>query len=294
MPGLTQAPGSVSQGDAYMTVGESRRMAEARISRTNSTAGRLFAFDVCSDTNILSEGEIHVWQLDLRNGEWDGFSSVLSRDEHEKTNRFRYARLRENFSRMRIGVRLILSRYLDASADRIQFSYTEAGKPSMAGSRVFFNVSHSNDIGLIAVALCPVGVDVELITDLKSEGTGIVAMVCHETERTELDMLSTVERCRLFYQLWTRKEAFCKAVGIGLQYAIADLFFQKQGLPLLYQVCDTRYGRLPYYVHDLACPLGYAGSVCAPFRPAAIRLFDGSLRAGSEDGSANLKEGGNF
>lgn len=246
-------------------------MSSGPSSRINQTARGLFSPGLFSDTKSLSQGEIHLWQLDLRNSQCDGLSSVLSRDERQRANRFRYANLRKNFSRMRIALRLILGGYVDASPDRIRFSYTKWGKPEIAGSGVFFSVSHSGNIGLVAVALCPVGVDIELITDSKPEEAGIVAIVCHETERAELNIVSVVERGRLFYQLWTRKEAYCKAIGVGLQYGLTDLFFQSRRQPFEYQVCDSRYGRLPYYVHDIACPLGYVGSICVPFTTTSIQ-----------------------
>jgi 4'-phosphopantetheinyl transferase len=230
-----------------------------------------------SEANAINERQIHVWHLNLRDEQWDRFHSVLSRDEEEKGRRFRYAGLRENFSRARIALRLVLSRYLGLCADRIEFSYTKTGKPEIASSGIFFNMSHSGNSALIAVALCPVGIDIELARDSKFEEEGIVKMVCHETERAELDMLSPVERRRLFYQLWTRKEAYYKAIGVGLQEAICDLFFQSRDAHRVYQVCSARSGRLPYYVQDLTCPAGYTGSVCVSCRSASIRLMAGSF-----------------
>lgn len=229
--------------------------------------------DMGSSALTLSESEVHVWQLNIRDQQWDCFSNVLSGDEREKAGRFRYARLRESSFRSRIALRLVLSRYLDLAADRIQFSYGESGKPGIAGAALFFNVSHSGDLALIATALHPIGVDIELIANSKLNMTDVIETVCHVTERAELDVLSPAGRRRLFYQVWTRKEAFCKAVGVGSQYAFAEVHFANAGSHSAYQVCDDRYGPLPFYAHDLAGPVGYAASICVPLDRPYIQLL---------------------
>jgi 4'-phosphopantetheinyl transferase len=94
------------------------------------------------------------------------------------------------------------------------------GKPALASgqavSSIRFNLSHSCGLILLSVTLYEeVGIDVEFIrADLTV--SDIAARFFSPAENLFLSKLPTPERQRGFYQCWTRKEAFLKAVGEGL------------------------------------------------------------------------------
>ncbi|MBY0229774.1 MAG: 4'-phosphopantetheinyl transferase superfamily protein [Gemmataceae bacterium] len=154
---------------------------------------------------------VEVWTLALN--EAPDLSRVLSQDERERAARLRHDKDRRQFVAARGGLRLVLGRTLGVPPESLAFEVAGAGKPGLAGSPLRFNVSHSYDAALIALSDAELGVDVELMrprdiwpdmarryfTPYEAERIG------GETE---------------FYAVWTRKEAFLKALGLGLSHGL--------------------------------------------------------------------------
>src|SRR5438309_1814991 len=115
----------------------------------------------------LPENEVHVWQTTL-NMAASGFAKmwqILALDERERADRFHFEVDRRRAAIGRAYLRLLLGQILDLPAHNLRFQYDEYGKPGLAPKReqlVQFNVSHSGDLILIAIARgLAVGVDVE-------------------------------------------------------------------------------------------------------------------------------------
>jgi 4'-phosphopantetheinyl transferase len=147
-----------------------------------------------------------------------GMETSLSESERIRAAKFlrEEDRARYVFSKGRL--REILARYLDARAEEIAFCANEFGKPRLDApfhsSGICFNVSHSKDLVVIAVA-CDrqVGVDVEFvrtIVDFES--------IAHRwfTDSEREFVMSEQDSLNGFFRCWTRKEAFVKAIGKGL------------------------------------------------------------------------------
>lgn len=174
----------------------------------------------------LCREEIHVWRVSLNQPEpgiQESFR-LLNPDERERAGRFRFQKDRDHFTVARGALRVILSRYLDAPPERLSFCYNEYGKPSLpqrlADGDLRFNLSHSRGLALCAVACgCEIGVDVEWIrADLAGEET--IATYFSNQEAETIRALPPELRTQAFFDCWTRKEAFIKAVGEGLSYPL--------------------------------------------------------------------------
>jgi len=168
----------------------------------------------------LGPNEAHVWRVGL-NENAEGFARLansLSPDEQARADRFRFACDRDRFAFCRGALREILGGYLACPASEIALVYGAYGKPALAafhGSPVRFNVSHSNDVALIAVTHeREVGVDVEEIAAERPWET-IAPSVFSPRERARIAVLPPAERLRAFFAFWTLKEAFLKANGAG-------------------------------------------------------------------------------
>jgi 4'-phosphopantetheinyl transferase len=117
-----------------------------------------------------------------------------------------------------LTLRQVLALYLGEAAEEIEFTTGEYGKPRLAAEppRLAFNLSHSADLALVAVALDrEVGVDVERIKperDLVALGKRALAPEAAAAVREATEP----ERARLFYELWTQHEARLKCLGVGL------------------------------------------------------------------------------
>jgi phosphopantetheinyl transferase len=90
-----------------------------------------------------------------------------------------------------------------------------------AGRPVRFNSSDSGDIGVVAVAARPVGVDIEIDTP-RRQATRIAERMFAADERTALDAQRGDARRRLFHRCWVAKEAYAKGRGKGLAMRFAE------------------------------------------------------------------------
>jgi 4'-phosphopantetheinyl transferase len=165
----------------------------------------------------LSTSSVHVWCLDLSLHARPEDSVTLSSDERERAARFRFETDRARYVIARAGLRAVLSRYLDTSPETIRFSYSSTGKPALAdpASNICFSVSHSHELGAIAVCRRPVGIDVEhLRSGVEMDNLAERFFSPHDCE--VLRGVPPNDRMAAFFQIWTAKEALAKAVGTGL------------------------------------------------------------------------------
>jgi len=221
----------------------------------------------------LHDRDVDVWQVDIADACWDAFSDVLTLDETEKTDRFRTLKSRQYYRRFRSALRVLLARYSGQNAADIRLRYGEFGKPELANQQLHFNVSHSGNLGVIAISLHPVGIDLELMSPLDVE-SGMIDVVSHPVEKPLFERLSVSERCRLFYKLFTRKEAYCKALGVGLQRPLCSVWVAASPSSIGSQVHDEYSDNIsPFFVYDICSTIGCAVSVCLPFSDARISLL---------------------
>ena len=117
-------------------------------------------------------------------------------------------------------LREILGRYLGLDPNELNFSVATYGKPYLDsccvnGERLHFNLSHSDDLFLLAVASDrEVGIDVEkLHSDVPF--ADLARLAFSASEQQELFALPVHLQRSAFYRCWTRKEAYMKASGKG-------------------------------------------------------------------------------
>jgi 4'-phosphopantetheinyl transferase len=168
----------------------------------------------------LSQSSLQVWQfpLTLSDHPLDQYDRLLSEDERARAARYRFEKDARAFTVARASVRCLLARYIDARADDLRFDYAHYGKPALAKppKDLRFSVSHSGDLGMLAVALGhEIGVDIENI-QRNVDTDQLAERFFSERERVSLRQLSGDERARAFFRCWTSKEAFLKGQGLGL------------------------------------------------------------------------------
>ena len=145
--------------------------------------------------------------------------ALLDDEERARCHRFLSVRARRRFVLCRVALRVVLSERLGCANRALSFGYLEHGKPFATvdnqSADVGFNVSHSGQHGLIAIAAHDwLGVDVEeRVTNRDLEGIG--SLVYGSTERRLLAAATGCEKVHLFYRLWSMKEALIKALGSG-------------------------------------------------------------------------------
>jgi 4'-phosphopantetheinyl transferase len=171
----------------------------------------------------LPGGQIHLWRvgLDQPPAQIECLKQSLSPDERERAERFHFERDRRRFVVGRGGLRLILGRYLGLEPDRLRFDYGPRGKPALAEisggeGRLCFNLAHSGEVAVYALVRDQeIGVDVEQIR-LIIEMEQIARRFFATPEQAALLALPLEQRQAAFFNCWTRKEAYLKALGDGL------------------------------------------------------------------------------
>lgn len=180
------------------------------------------------------EGEIHVYRLDLAECQGRPFPrawALLDAGERERAECIRHEQTRRCFVWVRSCLRNLLGHYMGVAAGGIRFVLNEKGKPRLAGTApnqgLVFNVSHSGDCGLIALAKdTALGVDVERKRAM-AHMDGMAKRCFADSELAWWRSLPENHRQQAFFAFWSCKEAFAKATGegiaLGLDACVVDL-----------------------------------------------------------------------
>ena len=165
--------------------------------------------------------EVHLWQapLDPDQRELAALESLLSTDERERADRFRLDRDRARYAAARGWLRRLIARYLDVDASAVTFGRGAFGKPELthpAASWLRFNAAHSADLAVFAVASHrEIGVDVERVrADFPVDA--VANRFLSSEEQLALAALPPDRRSEAFFDMWVRREAYLKALGVGL------------------------------------------------------------------------------
>ena len=221
---------------------------------------------------LPSRAQVRLYLLDepttLPAAKLQQFSTWLSDDERQRWLRFHHADDRQRFLLARALVRSVLGAMLQQSPDRVQFSRNHHGKPELRQPGVpplRFNVSHTR--GLLALAVTVVddiGVDVEsMARDV--EMLSLAERFFAASETAMLRSLPPPELRENFFRLWTLKEAWVKARGLGLQFGL-DAFsigFSVDGCPVLLEGDDDARWSLLSCAHGGSFRLAVAVNVAA-------------------------------
>ena len=170
--------------------------------------------------------DVHIWRagLDLPGKNIEKLRETLASDERIRADHFRFERDRSRFIAARGILRLIISRYLSVEPGAIRFIYAKEGKPklqkALGKTGIQFNLSHSEGLALYVFAWNrEVGIDIEYMREI-SQIEQIVEQFFSVRERVLFGALPLREKKETFFNWWTRKEAFIKAVGEGLSYPL--------------------------------------------------------------------------
>ena len=193
--------------------------------------------DNSADDKLLRqlESEVHVWYSrtdeEPVTGRLDAVEAVLSAEELSKYRTIKHAKSRQSYLTAHVMLRLILSKYIDRPVHDWQFTRGDHGKPSLCLTDglpdIRFNLTHTTGLTACVVSLqndC--GIDVERHDRV------------HRFEAVSQRMFAD-EECRfladhdfdpaMFYRFWTLREAYVKALGLGLIGSTKDFYFQLAG-----------------------------------------------------------------
>jgi 4'-phosphopantetheinyl transferase len=176
--------------------------------------------------SLPSKSEVHVWRIGLGAdfGQDDWCESTLSHQELERAHRFVFERDRVEFIQSHAAMRVLLESYGIAPANKVALRTSHWGKPELDPQShsvpLEFNLTHARGIAVCAFAYeQSVGIDVELLR-IVNDADEIVKRHFSPEEQAEYSAVATEMRPRAFLNAWTRKEAFVKALGLGLGHPL--------------------------------------------------------------------------
>jgi 4'-phosphopantetheinyl transferase len=214
---------------------------------------------------LLSPGTVHVWSVDLNRPDDEARAfAILAADEQGRATRFRFERDRRRFTVARAALRTLLGHYVSQPAPGIAFIYGQNGKPALACPGPHFNITHSEELAVIALsAEVPLGVDVEKL-DRVVDQTLLRPGFASLTERVAFAAMVPAFRQQALLHWWTRKEALLKALGSGLSLPL-------DGFDVSIAPGDARLlgARLPEFsgawsLQDIRPAPGYLGAIAVP------------------------------
>jgi 4'-phosphopantetheinyl transferase len=222
-------------------------------------------------------GEIHVWRVDLAaTGSPDG-APVLSPDERERVARLLSEHKRARFIAGRSALRRLLGHYLAVLPQALVFRYGPHGKPGLAtGAALAFNFSNSRDLGLLAVTTGrEIGIDLEY----RHRGISVAALARHILSGSELadfQRLPLERRPQALLATWTRKEAYLKALGVGLVRSLKSFSagIADEAEPTVRQLVDADGEQRIWTFAPLAVHPDYLACLAAPGTDWTPRCFD--------------------
>lgn len=169
----------------------------------------------------MADREIHLWTMRLAatGASIRTLYDMCSQDEKRRAEAYRFSNHRNLFIIGRGLLRVTLSRYLRERPEHILFRYGPKGKPALAGRRVpplHFNLAHCEERVLFAITQNnEVGVDLERVRELP-DVESIAENFFSSQECKDLRSVDPSLRAEAFFNCWTRKEAYLKALGDGL------------------------------------------------------------------------------
>jgi 4'-phosphopantetheinyl transferase len=181
-------------------------------------AGRLPARKM--DLPAALRPRVEAWLVPLDTTESLAWAEdLLSQEEQTRASRFIVQSAQRRFVQSHAALRCILSQHAGCEPAQLHFGQTDKGKPFLIPQNpdgLQFNLSHSADLALIAVAPgLEIGVDLEHVQE-RPDLHGIAERFWAPAERDALRQAPPTEQRQIFYRLWTRKEAVLKASGQGI------------------------------------------------------------------------------
>ncbi len=191
--------------------------------------------------------DVQIWNfsLDVNTQAVMKYGRLLSQQEKQQAQRFRFDKHRRRFIVRRGILRSILAKYLDCQPTDILYRYNRYGKPLLEGGDQFlkFSSSHSEDIGGVAISqTANIGFDIEKVRPGADHLSVVNNQFCEE-EKNWYRQIPDDQKNAAFYALWTCKEAYIKARGEGLSMALDSFCFQMDTVTIKLLRTETEMNR---------------------------------------------------
>ncbi len=181
----------------------------------------------------LDGGSVHLWLTFVEDASdpalLSRYRQLMTTEEQARADRFYFERDRNRYLVTRALVRTVLSRYAPVSPVAWRFDANAHGRPLIANDpplarSLSFNLTHTDD--LIALAVTrerEVGIDTENID--RGALLDVADRYFAPSEVRDLRALRAERQALRFFELWTLKESYIKARGMGLAIPLRHFAF---------------------------------------------------------------------
>ncbi|MDQ6976183.1 MAG: 4'-phosphopantetheinyl transferase superfamily protein [Mariprofundaceae bacterium] len=158
------------------------------------------------------------------------YESVLTHDETQRKNRFHFHKHRHLYLVTRAMEKTLLARYSGIHLKQLTCLRNAYGKPYLCQNGIhpllYYNLSHTDDLIVMALSKgCELGVDVESTHRIVCREE-IVRSYFAKSETDDIQKQATEKEKNIrFYQYWTLKEAYIKALGKGIGSNLESIHF---------------------------------------------------------------------
>lgn len=180
-----------------------------------------------SDAGGLEDDQLHIWWLPLRLNHSQKLvaKGLLNSTQHDKYTRRATSELQEAYLAGRYYLLHLLAAYAHCKPDEVNLSYSRLNKPSLSHQErsIEFNFTDTTvdgvEHGLFAFTKRhQVGVDLEA----RARRSNFAAITAKRFTPNEIEFVTNAETKEVdperFLAIWTRKEAFGKATGMGINF----------------------------------------------------------------------------
>lgn len=228
---------------------------------------------------FLAEDEAHIWLIALIQKEecLEFLADLLNENEKAKAAGFRFEIDKRSYAAAHGAMREILGFYLECYPQKIKFGQNCYGKPFLSENKttIRFNLSHSHEWALLAVTKGKrIGVDIERIrAEIIEEN--LAEQIFSAVENEILWSLPKEFQVKAFFDCWTRKEAFIKAVGHGLSYPLKEfsVSLAPDQTPKLLSVKNFGDKAENWQIEELNVAANYAAAVVIESKHTNLKLY---------------------
>lgn len=172
----------------------------------------------------LAVGQVHLWAVDLSRLQGEQYTALLTAPELGRAERYLDRKQGAMYRGGRIGLRILLHAYAGIANSDLRFANSARGKPSLhnalPGGELSFNYTLSANRALYALAWNrQVGIDLET-WPRKINAPLMARRKLAAVEQQTWNNIPLPCRDQAMLACWTRKEAYGKALGVGIRYAI--------------------------------------------------------------------------
>ncbi|NSZ87704.1 4'-phosphopantetheinyl transferase superfamily protein [Agrobacterium tumefaciens] len=170
----------------------------------------------------LSDQSVECWFINQHEARHETWALALTTvGERSRADGFRHLVDRRAFLVRKGFLRSVLSIYLGIPANTVQIHVGSSGKPYInSHDGIFFSCSSSREIAVVAITRHPkIGVDVEAVGQADDVSIASAFFSRSEQRLVEATMVQySCSKSDATLHVWTQKEAYLKALGVGLQH----------------------------------------------------------------------------